>query len=333
MRLKLDDIGIIKKADINLNGLTVIAGKNDSGKSTISKILYSIITTIEQAKLQTNNLNHIDYNQYKSKLNHTIDKIFNSQISENGNITLEYKKATIKVKFTHNYCDEFNISNKRILNEASALGEFKILMIETPYIWNIFSTIKSINNISRSQIDFDIPTILNDLYLALNTKLKENNIKIKLDINSIINGEFTEDSLGNFIFEKETQKIELINTAMGIKYFGILQVLSNNHHFYKNQIVILDEPEVHLHPTWQLELAKIIVNLVSKGMKIIVNSHSPYMIEALQRYAKKINIIADFYLAQDGMICEDNQALSKIFATLSEPFEEFDKMDSENLNG
>ena len=82
MKLKLNNIGIIKEADIKIDGLTVIAGKNDSGKSTISKVLYSMITTLEQSKFQTINLENIDYKQYKSKFNNAIDEIFNSQISQ-----------------------------------------------------------------------------------------------------------------------------------------------------------------------------------------------------------------------------------------------------------
>ncbi|MDQ7084943.1 MAG: hypothetical protein Q9M36_08415 [Sulfurovum sp.] len=65
----------------------------------------------------------------------------------------------------------------------------------------------------------------------------------------------------------------------------------------------------------------------------MINSLSPYMIEALQRYGQKANIPTDFYLADDYKIVEDKESLSKIFAKLSEPFDEFDKMDSELLNG
>lgn len=42
MRLHLRNIGMIKEADIDTNGLTVITGENDTGKSTIGKVLYSI---------------------------------------------------------------------------------------------------------------------------------------------------------------------------------------------------------------------------------------------------------------------------------------------------
>ena len=85
-------------------------------------------------------------------------------------------------------------------------------------------------------------------------------------------------------------------------------------------------------------MAKIIVELVKNGVKIIVNSHSPYMIEALQRYSEKEKVTADFYLAEDGYIhkIEDSnsQTLSKIFEKLSEPFDVFEEMESERfLNG
>ncbi len=43
MEIIIKHIGILPKAKIILDGLTVIAGKNDTGKSTIGKLLFSII--------------------------------------------------------------------------------------------------------------------------------------------------------------------------------------------------------------------------------------------------------------------------------------------------
>ena len=51
MKLILQDVGIIKKADIDINGLTVIAGNNDSGKTTIGKIVYSLTKSFEDFEL------------------------------------------------------------------------------------------------------------------------------------------------------------------------------------------------------------------------------------------------------------------------------------------
>ena len=46
MRLYLHNIGAIANADIRLDGVTVLAGENNTGKSTIGKALYSIVKSL-----------------------------------------------------------------------------------------------------------------------------------------------------------------------------------------------------------------------------------------------------------------------------------------------
>ena len=332
MKLKLNNIGIIKEAEIKIDGLTVIAGKNDSGKSTVGKVLFSLIKTISQSKMTTtSNLDYLDWQQYRNRFNKYIKSIFNRQISKDGTIEFEYAKQSFGVKIKDDRCYEFNMPKEY---EYDELGEFRPIVIETPFIWNILATLNTANSLRarNRELDFEISPLIDDLHYTLTRKLLPKEGDIKLNIKTIIEGEFIEDN-GSFIFQKEDKNIELMNVAMGIKYFGILQVLSNSHYLYRGQILILDEPEVHLHPQWQLKLAEIIVDLVKQGVKILINSHSPYMIEALQRYGQKANILTDFYLADDYKIVEAEQRLSKIFAKLSEPFDEFDRMDSESLNG
>ena len=40
MRFCIERIGKIEKADVELKGITVIAGENNTGKSTVGKALY-----------------------------------------------------------------------------------------------------------------------------------------------------------------------------------------------------------------------------------------------------------------------------------------------------
>ncbi|MBE9563561.1 MAG: AAA family ATPase, partial [Proteobacteria bacterium] len=40
--LNIKNVGLIKEASIKINGLTVIAGENDTGKSTVGKSLFFI---------------------------------------------------------------------------------------------------------------------------------------------------------------------------------------------------------------------------------------------------------------------------------------------------
>lgn len=42
MRLVLKNIGMLKNAEINLKNLSVIAGENDNGKSTVGKVVFCI---------------------------------------------------------------------------------------------------------------------------------------------------------------------------------------------------------------------------------------------------------------------------------------------------
>ncbi|MBN2826159.1 MAG: hypothetical protein JXQ76_12590, partial [Campylobacterales bacterium] len=53
MILELQNIGMIKEAKVNIDGLTVIAGENDTGKSTVGKTLYYAIRN-EIQKSKTN---------------------------------------------------------------------------------------------------------------------------------------------------------------------------------------------------------------------------------------------------------------------------------------
>ena len=42
MKLHIENFAKIANADIEINGITVIAGENNTGKSTVGKVLYSI---------------------------------------------------------------------------------------------------------------------------------------------------------------------------------------------------------------------------------------------------------------------------------------------------
>ena len=152
-------------------------------------------------------------------------------------------------------------------------------------------------------------------------------------IQSMVNGEISYDNKErDFVFRRDQALISIKNTASGIKVFGLLQILLANDFVSKNSMLIFDEPENHLHPMWQLKLAQVLVGLAQKGIFILVSSHSPYLIEALKRYADRAGLgdTACFYLAKDRII-ENQDRLSDIFQVLAEPFEVFRQMDAEML--
>jgi predicted ATPase len=125
--------------------------------------------------------------------------------------------------------------------------------------------------------------------------------------------------------------------AKTFAWFGFFQILILNKSLTQGSVLILDEPEVHLHPKWQLEYAQLIVSLVKGNIRVLVNSHSPYMIEALKRYGTQAKIQMDFYLAnkegKQSTIKDVTTNISPIFEQLSEPFDIFDIITSQVLQG
>lgn len=121
--------------------------------------------------------------------------------------------------------------------------------------------------------------------------------------------------------------------AISIKQFGILQVLINNNRITSKGFLIFDEPENYLHPTWQIIFAKLLVRLSVKKIPILINTHSPYIIEAVYKYSLIYKNQINFHLSLDGVIqqYENNEkTMEMIFEKLNKPFETFDQLDGEN---
>ncbi len=331
MELQLKNIGMIKEANVRIDGLTVIAGENDTGKSTVGKALYlQMKISFHQLKDEPLALSKTFY-RFESLLFHN---------------TLNTKDGLIKLVY-ENDSDETSVHASGVvtLSASPRAKSFEIspLVIESPLVWNLQELFRSSTDIEShlkligENVEIPYPFLMKDLYFKLVTKLEKvhelENLKDQLK--NIMKGEFKKDEDGIVRFYRESDRYDLINVATGIKSFGIIQVLLDNNRLTENTILILDEPEVHLHPKWQLEMAKVIVELARNGVKIVVNSHSPYMIEALQRYSEREKVTSDFYLAENGYIhkIEDSnsQTLAQIFEKLSEPFDVFEEMESERF--
>jgi len=98
MQLKIENILSIKKADITIDGLTVIAGINDSGKSTIGKALFCLVKSIAMSKSSYFEKSRENYIKYKTKdLKNLIQYITNSKEKYNE-ISLKIGKFEKEIK-------------------------------------------------------------------------------------------------------------------------------------------------------------------------------------------------------------------------------------------
>ncbi len=313
MRLYLKNIGMIKEADVKLDGLTVIAGENDTGKSTVGKMLFILARTFTFYKYGNKERTS---NQI---LNWLIKQIFKDIIiNKDSFCKLEGEEFFVE-------CFKINVENKKFLDA---------LFIETPFVLNMFDTFKTIQPFIVSQNPLDIyidyPYVAWDLFLKSYNKSQ---FKPKLDsddlfdfIENVVKGFWIfDEEKKEWRFVKDRKSFQINNVAMGIKQFGIIEILLKNGYISENRILIIDEPEVHLHPKWQIEYAKLIVELVKRGVKVLITSHSPFFIEAIENLYKETN----FYLAKDGILKECEA--SEIYDVLAQSIDILEEMEIEKL--
>ena len=55
MNIRLKNIGIISDSTIEINGLTVITGHNNSGKTTAGKVIYSLVDAVSDIEKKAKN--------------------------------------------------------------------------------------------------------------------------------------------------------------------------------------------------------------------------------------------------------------------------------------
>ena len=113
-----------------------------------------------------------------------------------------------------------------------------------------------------------------------------------------------------------------------MKTFYLIKSLIENGVIRENGTLILDEPEVHLHPEWQLKFAEIIVLLQKEfGLHILINSHSPYLVEAIDIFSKKngINNSVKYYLAKND-IKDVTESIDEIYEQMYVPLNRLEEL-------
>ena len=134
-----------------------------------------------------------------------------------------------------------------------------------------------------------------------------NNIKVaKIQnmIDEILEGDFKfilSDST-DFAYHKNNQEFRINQISSGIQQIGIIEMMLRYGDLDENDFLIIDEPELSLHPDWQLKLAEIIVLLVKElGINVYLNSHSPHFIEALEVLSVKYGLRDEtrFYMTEE----------------------------------
>jgi predicted ATPase len=93
---------------------------------------------------------------------------------------------------------------------------------------------------------------------------------------------------GNNLYQVRVQKTassaEVLITDVGFGVSQILPVLVLCYYVPEGSIILLEQPEIHLHPSVQAGLADVFVDAMkNRHVQIIVESHSEHLLRRLQR--------------------------------------------------
>ena len=413
MKLSIKNIGKIESADINLDGITVICGENNTGKSTIGKVLFAYFNSMcdFESKIIKQRIKSVGAcaSKYSTDTMDTIG-LFSAWItksmerfifSEAGTFTLEDIKEILSYKR--------NIKNRNALSEEiySILNTSnEVLLCE--YIFRHFmdifnSQVRNENIISRQQgiiktilkngtntINFlssrcklkqEVPILHRAYYISnpfvvdylnvdsrslqtvlgelernvidtINSAQMEQSIdkmadifdavanKDKLEeIRKLLSRAYTGRTVrknGMYFYNDGKTNIDFRNLSTGLKSFALIERLLESGKLKSKDVLILDEPEIHLHPEWQLIYAELIVLLQKTfDLTVLITTHSPYFLEAIEVYGKKYSRgkVLNYYLAENNVnkysiIKDVTGKLNEIYEKMYNPFKRLEEEES-----
>lgn len=165
--------------------------------------------------------------------------------------------------------------------------------------------------------------------------------EIKEKIDGIIPGTFDFSPEGEYYIQNG-MKLRIANLAAGSKMFSIIKILLAKGELDNTTMLILDEPETHLHPQWQNAFAEIIVLLVKElGINILLTTHSSNFMLALDAYMRKYHMAdkTNFYqtdMLEDGFVryrCVNDDMGKKIYEDFLQYLSEVKVLRDQYLNG
>lgn len=308
--LSINNLKLHNHTDLELKGLTILTGMNGMGKSTAIQALVLLRQSFMMNDLDAGLNLKGDLCDAgisgelacQASTEHTLDINMKFDGQDNLNFSFEYpdnildtllpgvetnqtSKAILSgySLFNENfqYLSAFRFGPQKSYDRATSLVVTKKQISKTmgqcEYAVHFLEQYKNTNIPIEELAIIEDDDITPDHRLAVQVErwLRLVSPNIKIDIEPA-----GEDFKLKYRFRREnntiTEDITALNTGFGITYILpiLIAVLSAN----KDAIILIENPEAHLHPKGQSVLMELISKAVAHGVQIIIESHSDHII-------------------------------------------------------
>lgn len=218
-------------------------------------------------------------NVFKNELNERRLKTYDTLLN-----TLQFANLTNKAE-KQKMRNQLFTENIELLMEGSG---------NSPYPKPISDYINFLNNM-KNQHD-DIKNNKNEVAQYIRDEILGGRYEIDENDNSI----YFRQRYGKVRYRSETIPFHVVSSSIkslyGLDYY--IEFLSNEYDY-----IIIDEPELSLHPLNQVKLAKVLSKLIDSGVKVIISTHSDLLIREMN------NIIIENKLDNKTGVRNENTGL------------------------
>jgi predicted ATPase len=341
--LNIKNFKCFYEIDIQINDLTVFAGGNGNGKSTAIQSLLLLRRTVEHCSewksthFEYNSINNLNVELndiYCLGLGNSLN-VLPSEFSETEiELGLSNENESLKIKYNTNNLNEVWITPQELLrkdfefpdnplmfqqfyylnaerigpriNQGVKFYDYPNVGFQGEFTAQIIADLDSLEIESKFKIDSD-RTLNDNKYLKGNKFQHHINAWLSYIIDgvTIIPVKDSETHTARITVENSYSKGKSIfptNTGFGISYS--LPIIVSCLLAEKDRILIIENPEAHLHPSAQSKMGYFLGVIANAGVKIIVETHSDHIINGIQiAVAKKVvnnnNVTINYFYKED----------------------------------
>ena len=314
--IKIERFKNINELEVPLKGITVLIGSNNAGKSTIQQGIQFAVSVSQTTRYQ--NARWID-DRCPTSIS-SEDLLYTplkdvEALAPNGRLKTSLEEA-IKVTFNgaehSSYVTIRKGKNKNISTVITGkeLGE-KLQDIENPYSIIVpglagipaLEEYKPPSIVRKAAAKGDANSVFRNILLLLSKSESK-----WADFTEKFQAIFSEYSITVKFNKNYDEQIHVrvtkgdVNLPIDACGTGILQSIQilAYYYLYKPKLLILDEPDSHLHPNNQRQLARLLRKLNEETeCQIVISTHSRHLLEELSEHAL-------VHWLSDGKIIEDS---------------------------